>query len=130
MRSNSTLCPENNIFARPQDPSKRTIVEKIDTHESLDKVIETQIQPAIVMAGDLYQADVMYVVAEGAILVDIKSRKIVDALVALLATYYMYNVEQKVGKNVFCFLDMVLMGIVPPKCPAYVKTLIGVLSNM
>jgi hypothetical protein len=86
----------------------------------LDKVIETQIQPAIVMASDLYQADVMYVVAEGAILVDIKSRKIADALVALLATYYMYNVEQKVGGNVFCFLDMVMMGIVPPKRPLLV----------
>ncbi|CAB3978645.1 Hypothetical predicted protein [Paramuricea clavata] len=74
-----------------------------DTHESLDKVIETQIQPAIVMASDLYQTDVMYVVAEGAILVDIKSRKIADALVALLAMYYMYNVEQKVGKMCFAF---------------------------
>lgn len=98
--------------------------------ESLDRVIKNQIQPAIVMANDLYQADLMYVVAEGDILCDIRSKKIHDALITLLATYYMYNVEQHEGENVFCFLDMTLMGIVPAKCPASVKSITGILSNL
>lgn len=81
------------------------------------------------VVDDLYESDVLYVVAEGLILCNIITKKISDALVALLATYYIYNVEQNEGKNVYCFFDMALMGIIPQKCPASVNSLIGVLSN-
>ena len=72
----------------------------------------------------------MYIAAEGRIICNITSMKIADALVALLATYYIYNVEHNEGNNVFCFLAFVLMGIVPPKCPVSVKSIVGVLSNL
>ena len=77
----------------------------------------------------LYESEVMYVVAEGTILCNVTTKKVCDALVALLATYYIYNIDQKEGKNVYCFLDMALLGIVSQKCPASVKSLISVLSN-
>ena len=95
----------------------------------LDQTIVKQVQPCIVVVDDLYDSEIMYVVAEGTILCDVTTKKISDALVALLATYYIYNVEQSDGKNVYCFFDMVLLGVVPQKCLASVKSLIGVLSN-
>lgn len=82
------------------------------------------------MVDDLYQSEVLYVVAEGIILCNITTKKMSDALVALLATYYIYNVEHSEGKNVYSFLDMSLMGIIPAKCPSSVKSLVGVLSNV
>ena len=97
---------------------------------SFDRAKEKQIQPCILLENSLYESNLMYVVAEGSLVCEIRSRKIADALVILLATYYMYNLDQNVGKNVYCFLDMALMGIVPSKCPASVKSLIGVLSNV
>ena len=38
--------------------------------------------------------------------------------------YYLYNMEHKNGKNVYCILDMVVMGIVPEECPVSVKNII------
>ena len=88
------------------------------------------IQPAVIIADKLYEDSVMYVAAEGRIICNITSMKIAVALVTLMATYYIYNVEHYVGKNVFYFLALALMGIVPTKCPVSVKSIVGVLSNL
>ena len=72
----------------------------------------------------------MYVVAERNILCNVTSKKVTDALLVLLATYYIYNIEYQAGKNAFCFLDMTLTGIVPVKCPTSVKSMVGIVSNM
>jgi hypothetical protein len=82
------------------------------------------------VVDDLYESEILYVVAEGMVLCDVTTKKMSDALVALLATYYIYNVQHSEGKNVYCFLDMSLMGIIPEKCPSSVKSLVGVLSNV
>jgi hypothetical protein len=82
------------------------------------------------MVDDLYDSHLVYIVTEGMVLCNIMTKKLCDALVALLATYYLFNVEQNIGRNVYGFLDMALMGIIPEKCPPSVKTLIGVLSNV
>ena len=76
--------------------------------ESVDAVIASQVQTVIVVAGDLYVSDLMYVVAERNILCKVTSKKVTDALLVLLATYYIYNIDHQVGKHAFCFLDMTL----------------------
>ena len=93
-------------------------------------MIKDQIQPVIFLVNDLYDTKLMYVVAEGVILCEIPAKKITDAFVVLLGTYYLYNVAHQRGKHIYCFLDMALMGIVPEKCLASVKSFIGVLSNV
>ena len=93
-------------------------------------MIKDQIQPVIFLVNDLYDSKLMYVVAEGVILCEITAKKITDAFVVLLGTYYLYNVAHQRGKHIYCFLDMALMGIVPEKCPVSVKSFIGVLSNV
>ena len=98
--------------------------------ESVDAVIASQVQPVIVVAEDLYVSDLMHVVAERNILCKVTSKKVTDALLVLLATYHIYNIEYQAGKNAFCFLDMTLMGIMPVKCPASVKSMVGIVSNM
>lgn len=100
-------------------------VYPLHDEQSLDNTIKGLIQPVIVLADNLYESNLMYVVAEGVLLCDITTKKISDALVVLLAVYYLYNVEHKIGKNIYCFLDMVLMGIVPGKCPVSVKTMVS-----
>lgn len=82
------------------------------------------------VVDDLYQSKVLYVVADGMVLCNVTTKKMSDGLVALLATYYIYNVQHSEWKNVYSFLDMSLMGIIPAKCPPSVKSLVGVLSNM
>ena len=65
----------------------------------------------IVVAEDLYVSDLMYVVAERNILCKLTSKKVTDALLVLLATYYICNIEYQAGRNALCFLEMTLMGI-------------------
>ena len=96
----------------------------------MDNAIKDQIQPVIFLVNDLYDSNLMYVVAEGVILCEITTKTITDALVVLLGTYYLYNVAHQRGKNIYSFLDMALMVIVPEKCPVSVKSIIGVLSNV
>ena len=85
-------------------------------------MIKDQIQPVIFLVNDLYDTKLMYVVAEGVILCEITAKKITDAFVVLLGTYYLYNVAHQRGKHIYCFL--------PEKCPVSVKSFIGVLSNV
>ena len=70
---------------------------------------------------DIYQSDIIYVVAEGIFLCHVTTKNI-DDLVALLAAYYIYNIQYINGKNVYSFLDMALLGIIPEKCPYSVKS--------
>jgi hypothetical protein len=74
----------------------------------------------------------MYVVAEGIIICDMSSKKISDALVILLAPYFLYNIEySKISKNIFNFyLEMALsICVVSEKSPVSVTTFMNVLSN-
>jgi hypothetical protein len=96
----------------------------------LDKVIQKTVEPVILLHEHLYNSDIMYVVAEGIIMCDISSKKIFDALVILLATYFVYNIEySKISKNIFNFLEMALMGVVSEKSSVSVTTFMNVLSN-
>ncbi|XP_046863230.1 uncharacterized protein LOC124456974 [Xenia sp. Carnegie-2017] len=106
---------------------KEAVIKVVKNGAFLDEKIRTQIQPCILVVDDLYQSDTIYVVAEGIFLCHVTTKKIGDALVALLATYYMYNIKYIEGMNVYSFLDMALLGIIPEKCPSSVKSLVGVL---
>ena len=64
----------------------------------MDNVIKDQIQPVIFLVNDLYDCNLMYVVAEGVILCEITTKKITDAFVVLLGKYYLYNVATREGK--------------------------------
>jgi hypothetical protein len=102
----------------------------VQEQQSLDVQIKRNIQPVILLSEDIYNSDVMYVVAEGIVLCPITTKKIADALVILMATYYMYNINYNIGKHIFIFLEMTLMGVVSEKSPVSVTTLISMLSNL
>ena len=47
----------------------------LQDEQSLDNAINDQIQPVILLANGLYESNVMYVVAEGVVLCEIKQRR-------------------------------------------------------
>jgi hypothetical protein len=71
----------------------------------------------MLVTEDIYNSDVMYVVAEGIVLCRITTKRISDALGVFMATYYMYNINYNLGKYIFNLLEMTLMGVFSEKKP-------------
>jgi hypothetical protein len=102
----------------------------LQDQQSVDEKIKSIIQPVIIITDDLYNSVIMYVVAEGMVLCNITTNKIAGTLVVLICSYYLYNMDYKVRRNIYTFLEMTLMDIASGKSPVSVNTLISILSNL
>ena len=70
----------------------------------MDAIISSYIQPVALISPLLYEKDIMHIVAEETVVCHITIKKICDALVVLLSTYFMSTIEYMVGKNVYSFV--------------------------
>lgn len=77
----------------------------------MDKEIAKFVQPQVVAVGDLHDMDNLYTVCEGKILCLISQQRIVDSIVALLASFYIFNIDYKEGKAIMPFLEQALLGV-------------------
>ena len=53
----------------------------------VDGAIQNYVQPQIVIVGDLYDMDLLYIVTEGSIICQLPQEKILDSVLALLASF-------------------------------------------
>lgn len=78
---------------------------------AVDESIQHFIQPQIVAVGELYEMDQLYIVCEGSIFCAIPQERIIDAIIALLSSFYTFNIIYKEGKAILAFLEQALLGI-------------------
>ena len=77
----------------------------------VDGAIQNYVQPQIVIVGDLYDMDLLYIVTEGSIICQLPQEKILDSVLALLASFYIYNVSYTQCKAILTFLEQALLEI-------------------
>ena len=58
----------------------------------VDKAIQNYVRPLIVIVGDLYDMDLLYIATEGSMICQLP-QKIVHADLGLLGSFYMYNIS-------------------------------------
>ena len=77
----------------------------------IDEEITQVIQPQIIAVGEVHKLDLLHIVVEGEILCSIKGQRLVDAVVALLATFYVFNITYTTCKGILAFLEETLLGL-------------------
>ena len=87
-------------------------------------------QPQIVGIGEGFDLDKLYIVCEGTALCTIPHRSIVDSIVALLSSFYIFNMVFKDSKAILSFLEQALMGIGRGHALLRVNTLFTDISDL
>ena len=77
----------------------------------VDNEITRFIQPQVVAVGEVYDMDKIYIVCEGSITCTLPQNKILDDIIALLGSFYVFNIVYKEGKAILSFLEQVLLGL-------------------
>lgn len=81
-----------------------------DDEKGIDMYINNSTSPRIVGSGDILRPDPLYICMEGKTVVGpLKNATLLDAAVLLLACYYAFNMQYPQQKNVFFFLEAVLL---------------------
>ena len=74
--------------------------------------MEGFIQPQIVMVGtNLYDVDLIYIVAKGSIICSIPQCNVIDAVTGLLGCFYGFNISNTYCKSILNFLEQALLEI-------------------
>ena len=77
----------------------------------VDDTIAGFVQPQILIVGDIFDIDIMYIVAEGGIISQLPQKSILDALLGLLGSFYIFNVSYNQSKAILTFLEQALLEI-------------------
>ena len=77
----------------------------------VDSGVIDYIQPQIVIVGDIYDIDLLYIVTEGSIICQLPQEKIIDAVIGLLGSFYVFNVSYNQSKAILTFLEQALLEI-------------------
>ena len=77
----------------------------------VDSAVIDYIQPQIVIVGDIYDIDLLYIVTEGSIICQLPQEKIIDAVIGLLGSVYVFNVSYNQSKAILTFLEQALLEI-------------------
>ena len=77
----------------------------------VDSAVIDYIQPQIVIVGDIYDIDLLYIVTEGSIICQLPQEKIIDAVIGLLGSFYVFNVSYNQSKAILTFLEQALLEI-------------------
>ena len=77
----------------------------------VDDAITGFAQPQILIAGDIFDIDLIYIVAEGRIICQLPQKSILDALLGLLGSFYIFNVSYNQSKAILTFLEQALLEI-------------------
>ena len=74
----------------------------------VDDAIAGFVQPQILIVGDIFDIDIIYIVAEGGIICQLPQKSILDALLGLLGSFYIFNVSYNQSKAILTFLEQAL----------------------
>ena len=77
----------------------------------VDSAVIDYIQPQIVIVGDIYDIDLLYIVTEGSIICQLPQEKIIDTVIGLLGSFYVFNVSYNQSKAILTFLEQALLEI-------------------
>ena len=75
----------------------------------VDDAITGFAQPQILIAGDIFDIDLIYIVAEGRIICQLPQKSILDALLGLLGNCYVFNVSYNQSKAILTFLKQAVL---------------------
>ena len=68
------------------------------------------VAPVLVAGGTYGSISPLYVAAEGSIVLALTNTNLINGLVSLIASYYVFNIQYpNKGKNIFAFLEAVLL---------------------
>ena len=70
----------------------------------VDDAITGFVQSQILIVGDIFDIDLIYIVAEGGIIRQLPQKSILDALLGLLGSFYVFNVSYNQSKAILPFL--------------------------
>jgi len=102
----------------------------LQSSSDIDGNLQDIRQPQIVAVGELFDVEAMYIVCEGGITCTITQNKINDAILAMLASYYIFNIHCKNGSNVLSFLERALLGVSSGKPRLCVRAYFNTLANV
>ena len=97
---------------------------------SVDQELTKFVQPQIVGIGESFDLDQLYIVCEGTVLCTIPHQSIVDSIVALLSSFYIFNMLYKDSKAILSFSEQTLMGIRSGNTLLSVNTLFNDISDL
>ena len=89
----------------------------------VDRAIQNYVQPQIVIVGEFYDMDLLYIVSEGSIICQLPQEKILDVVLRLLGSFYIYNVA------ILTFLEQALLEIGRGQTPVTVSSFFNDLAN-
>ena len=69
------------------------------------------VQPQLLIVGDIFDIDLIYIVAEGGITCQLPQKSILDAVLGLLGSFYVFNVSYHQSKAILTFLEQALLEI-------------------
>ena len=69
------------------------------------------VQPQLLIVGDIFDIDLIYIVAEGGITCQLPQKSILDAVLGLLGSFYVFNVSYNQSKAILTFLEQALLEI-------------------
>ena len=76
----------------------------------VDGYVNTVIQPQLIVVGTVTEYDRLFVAVEGHELCSISNNCCLDGIVALLASFYIFNIDYQCAKGFFSFLETVMLG--------------------
>lgn len=114
IKSRTSLLVINKVL-RQRSGKKRGLQEEVVTilerEADVDSAVIDYIQPQIVIVGDIYDIDLLYIVTEGSIICQLPQEKIIDAVIGLLGSFYVFNVSYNQSKAILTFLEQALLEI-------------------
>ena len=87
------------------------------------------VQPQILIVGDIFDIDLIYIVAEGGIICQLPQKSILDAVLGLLGSFYVFNVSYNQSKAVLTFLEQALLEIVQGQTLVTVSSFLNDLAS-
>lgn len=70
---------------------------------NIDHEVEKYVQPQLVGVGEVYDLDALYVVCEGRISYTLPQLNIIDGIIALLGSFYVFNMAYIEGRAILSF---------------------------
>lgn len=114
MKSRASFVVINKVLRNRGGRKKGTqeeVISIVERDAEVDDTIAGFVQPQILIVGDIFDVDIMYIVAEGGIICQLPQKSILDALLGLLGSFYIFNVSYNQSKAILTFLEQALLEI-------------------
>lgn len=130
IRDQTVLVLINKLLRQKGKGSQQEVFTILPRTASVDEDLTIYVQPQIVAIGEGFDLDKLYVVCEGMVLCSIPHQSILDSIVTLLSSFYVFNMVYKDSKAILSFLEQALMGIGRGHTLLSVNTLFNDISDL